>query len=92
MRVYSILDRKMREYGSLALAPNDDAAVRALFDGVKGSGATVEKHPRDFDLMCLGDFNPETGALVGELPVLVSGVYEILNPSPSQDGADVAGR
>jgi len=63
MRVYSIMDRKMREYGQLSTFPNDETAMRAVQDGVRGSNSTVEKHPTDFDLMCVGQFDVDLGVL-----------------------------
>lgn len=63
MRVYSIYDRKVREYGSLLLAPNNDVMVRNVITGVRGSGSLMEKYPEDFQLEYLGDVDPNTGML-----------------------------
>lgn len=78
--VYSLFDRKMREYGSLVVNKNDEAIRRSLVDSVQGSGGIQEKHPEDFDLMCVGTFNPLTG-VVGtvEVPTLVVNLKVLLD-------------
>lgn len=85
MQVFSLFDRKLREYGSLVLANNAEAVKRALVDGVRGSGSLVEKHPQDFDLMEIGMFDTDSGILVpGKLPVLVDNVGTLLLPPDSE--------
>lgn len=79
MRVYSLFDRKMKEYGSLVLGSNDASTVRALKEMLMGSQSTVSKYPGDYDLMCLGDFDVENGDIVGETPRLVVNCQEVLN-------------
>lgn len=79
MRCYSLLDRKLKEYGAIMLARNDDAMRRSVMDGVRGSGGLVEKYPADFDLYHVGDFNTDNGRLTQpEYPVLVDNVGAIL--------------
>lgn len=78
MRVYSIFDRKTREFGSLVLAKNDEVARRAAIDAVKGSGSQLELHAADFDLYHVGGFDPEKGCLEVETPTLVVTLVELL--------------
>lgn len=81
MRVYSLLDRKLREYGNLVQANNSEAIKRALVDGLKGTGSLIEKHPEDFDLMEVGSFNVETGELIGiGIPQLIENVGSLIFP------------
>lgn len=83
MRVYSLLDRKLREYGGLVQANNGDAVKRALVDGLKGSNSLVEKHPEDFDLMEVGEFDTDTGLLSGTssgVPMLIENVGALIFP------------
>lgn len=86
MKIYSLFDRKMREFGGLQLAANDDVVRRALSEGVRGTGSTPEKYPDDFDLMCLGDMDPASGKIVLEEPVrLVDNLSQLL-PPPQRNG------
>lgn len=78
MVIYSLFDRKLKEYGPLVVSNNDAAVRRALIDGVPGSGSTIAKYPEDFDLMCLGLFDAETGKIVAEAPRLVDNVGSLL--------------
>jgi len=88
MRVYSIFDRKLKEYGQLVTQRNDEAVRRSLVDGVRGSGSTLEKHPQDFDIMVLGEFDPETGVLITMTPQLVANVGDVLESYPSAGGVN----
>lgn len=79
MRIYSLLDLKVKEYGQLVLMPNDEAVKRALRDMRNGGQTTLQKYPEDFNLMVLGEFDPETGLLVPlEVPQLVDNVKTII--------------
>lgn len=77
MNVYALWDRKVREYGQLVVAANDEAVIRALRDGIP-KGSTVEKYPDDFDLMRLGNFDPESGGLNGEDRAFVVNVRALM--------------
>lgn len=65
MKIYSLKDMKLREFGALVLANNDESVKRALVDSMKGSGTIVEKYPEDFELHSLGEMDVETGLLEG---------------------------
>jgi len=59
--MYSVYDRKLREYGHIVLSPNRAAVARSLQMGVRGSGSVMEKYPGDFELHKVGTFNTSTG-------------------------------
>lgn len=61
--MYSVYDRKLREYGQLMLSPNVGAMSRSIQVGVRGSGSLIEKYPGDFELHLLGKFNTSTGVV-----------------------------
>lgn len=77
-RVYSLLDRKLREFGPLVLAKNDETIRRSVVDGIRGSKSVQEAHAGDFDLFCVGEFEEENGMLTHRPPVIVANVAEIL--------------
>lgn len=91
MKVYSLFDKKLREFGPLVLANNDAAIVRAMQDGIPNSNSMMAKHPDDFDCMCIGSFDMETGVFAPEVPApqLVTNLGVILLPSAQEltDGA-----
>lgn len=76
MKIYSLFDRKVGEYGGLVLAANDDTIKRALRDGLPPN-STEAKYPNDFDLVCLGEFDAVTGALKAAERQLVGSVADI---------------
>lgn len=78
MYVYSLWDRKLKEFGALATARNDDAVKRALLDGIRGSRSVVEQHPDDFDVVRLGAFDPEAGTITPEVPKVIANVSVLL--------------
>lgn len=81
MKIYSLFDRKVREFLALVVCPNDESCVRALRESLVGSASTVTKYPADFDLMCLGEFDVETGVIVPVVPALfVKDIASILRP------------
>lgn len=85
MRIYSLLDRKLKEYGSLVLGNNDEAVKRAIKDGIPGSNNVIAAHPEDFDLYYLGDFDMESGLISAcKVPILVDCVSTVLAGLPGQ--------
>lgn len=77
-KVYSLMDRKLGQYGQLLLARNDETMKRNVLDGVKGSGSMIEKYPHDFDLVSVGTFDSDTGKVEGTTPRLIGSVADIL--------------
>lgn len=80
MRIYSLLDTKLKEFGGLVLGANDEIVKRALREGVP-VGSSLEKYPEDFNLYVVGDFDATTGVLSPIQPQLVDNVKVILYPS-----------
>lgn len=79
MLVYSLFDRKLKEYGSLVVVRNDETIRRSVVDGIRGSKSLIELHPEDFDVICVGSFDTESGVLHGEVVRrLVANVGEIM--------------
>lgn len=82
MNVYSMFDRKLRQYGQLILDRNDFSVQRMCADGLKGAPDSLPaKHPGDFDLYEVGKFNDESGLLVapeGEIPRLVCNLLDLV--------------
>lgn len=71
MRMYSLFDRKMKEFGAVVLGSNDEVTKRALREGAPQMRGTLKEYPEDFDLYFLGEFEPETGVIVPASPPLV---------------------
>lgn len=85
MKVYSVFDRKMREYGQLVHARTDEAVVRSFSDSLNnGTRSPVSMHAEDYELMCVGEFDPETGELqgLGHAPRFVIAASTLIRLAP----------
>jgi len=78
VKVYSLLDRKVREFGQLVLARNDEEIRRIVLDSVPGSNTVMSKHPEDFDVFCVGEFDENSGRLTVADAKLVVNVGQLL--------------
>ena len=78
MRLYSIRDAKTQAFSTPFFQQNDETALRMFRDELHGSNgpSMLSKHPEDFDLYCVGDWNDYSGAIrpTGDVdgPILVS--------------------
>lgn len=94
MRLYSIYDRKMRQYlgTTVMLSVNDETMARELRSHVPPDHLHG-KYAEDFDLMWIGAMSLETGVIATQVPVYVANLREILNPRPKVPAAEeVAGK
>lgn len=81
MRIYTLFDRKVGEYGSLVISTTDESVLRALKDGIP-PGSTEGKYPDDFELVYMGEYDPVTGTLEGtRSPRVIARLSAILKPS-----------
>lgn len=82
IRMYSLFDRKMREFGAVVLAPTDEACKRALVEGFRGArNSTMALYPEDFDLHCVGTFDELTGKVTAaDDPTFLSTLEELVRP------------
>lgn len=68
--VVSVYDRALDAFGQPWFVPALGAAIRAFSDEVNNVGSPPNKHPDDYDLYHLGEFDESTGAFTNlEKPV-----------------------
>lgn len=95
LRIYCLLDTKLREFGQLVLERNEFVVQRALLDGIKAQPeAMLAKHPEDFQLYCVGEFDPENGVIKRmDAPRLVANVADLVSAvAPPVEGMRVVDR
>mgnify|MGYP001463066401 CR=1 FL=1 len=64
---YAVFDEKAEVFSSPFLEISDGTAIRAIQDIVINNKDHVfAKHPSDFSLHCLGDFDETTGVITGQ--------------------------
>jgi len=79
MQIFSVYDKKAKDYQGLTLAPNRDVAARWFKEGIPGSGTPMEKYPQDFLLVEVGVFDTATGILMGgDEPTVIGGIADLL--------------
>lgn len=73
-KVLAVRDRAIDAFGQPMFSPNVGGAVRAFGDEVKraAEGNQLNKHPEDFDLYIIGDFDDATGELIPQRPEQVA--------------------
>lgn len=88
LAIFSVLDRKLREFGPLVADRTEESMLRSLATAIRGAPEQMmSKYPEDFDLYRIGSFDPETGVMTSDGPVLVSRVAAVLEqiPDPRKD-------
>lgn len=70
LRAYSIFDRKALAYHQPYYAINDAVAVRTLSDAVADPNSMFGRHPNDYVLYCVGEFDDSNGVTSTISPLL----------------------
>lgn len=73
LKVYSVYDSKSSLFGSPFFIPSEPQARRAFSDVVNDSSTIVSRHPSDFILYQIGEFDESVGLLSSITPVLSLG-------------------
>lgn len=90
-KVYSLFDLKAAVYGTPFFMPNDGMAIRALIDLVSERGSMVGKHPEDFTLYRLGNFEDNGGIFNCDVhPTWVMSCSKIV--SDAKEAYELAGK
>lgn len=70
LKAYSVYDRKTLQYHPPFFASTDGAAVRSFGDLANDLNTNVGRHPNDYVLFCIGEFDDQKGAMVPVSPLL----------------------
>ena len=65
MRIYSVYDLKAEVYQMPFYAHNRGHAMRMIQDVVRNKDSMLAKHPGDFRLLEVGEYNDSNGRIVG---------------------------
>lgn len=71
VKIYSVRDQ-FTGYGQPFTASSDAVAIRDFRIACNKHDSLLFASPKDFDLMCLGSFDPELGVISAEPPVIVA--------------------
>lgn len=63
MKLYSIRDLKADAFAAPWVAANDYVAVRMVMDSMDDGKSMLSRHPEDYELWQVGDWNERTGVI-----------------------------
>lgn len=68
VKCYAILDAKVKEFHLAVFDLQHEGAIRQFSDVVQDSQTKWNKHPEDYSLWYVGDFDTEKGKMDGVIP------------------------
>ncbi len=77
MKVYSVFDNKGGNYGTPFFALEDGIAARLFTDLVQDNQSTVNRHPEDFSLFKVGEFDDREGKIKSQLPIHLTSAVSV---------------
>lgn len=83
IRCFAVLDRKAGFYGVPFFLPSVGQAVRAITDLCADPSTMISRHPGDFDLYMLAEWDDITGLFTEHRPAVHLAGAEALMPRPS---------
>lgn len=88
LKAYSIYDNKALSYNAPWFTHTDGAAVRSLRDLVNEPNNNVSRHPGDFVMYCVGEFDDQTGIFTLCSPLRhVMDAQALVELPPNTDGS-----
>ena len=67
IKVFAVLDVKTGVYSHPYFMPTTGAMMRAWVDHVNSQNSAIGKHPEDYVLFCLGDYDDSKGQFINAL-------------------------
>lgn len=65
MQLFSIKDTALQAYMQPFFAHTRAAAVRAFTDGINDNSTPMNKHPEDYELYHVGEYDDQLGLVTG---------------------------
>jgi len=85
VKCYAVLDAKINDFHLAIFDIQDAGAIRQFHDAVKDPQTKWNKHPEDFSLWSVGDFDTSNGTMIGSIPKNLINALAILSiKSPQQ--------
>ena len=67
-KIYAVRDNAIEAFGQPIFVEAQGQAVRSFIDEANNPESMLNKHPEDFDLYHIGEYNKQTGAIMGVTP------------------------
>lgn len=86
VKCYAVLDAKVSDFHLAIFDIKDEGAMRQFSDAVNDKQTKWNKHPEDYSLWYVGEFDTTKGQISGEIPVnLVNATAVLALGSPQMD-------
>lgn len=77
-KVFGIFDVKAKNYGQPFFMSHSGLALRSFSDLVEDQKSTLNKHPADFKLYCLGEYDDCSGAFKSINPEFLANASDFI--------------
>lgn len=78
MKLFAIYDKALAAYGQVMTYTAKGQATRQFTDEVNRKDSELNKHPEDYALYYLGEYDNETGTLTTERPICVAQASDVI--------------
>lgn len=72
MKILAVRDRAINAFGTPIFTRTVSAGIRAFAEEAQRKESEICKHPEDYDLYELGEYNDDTGAITPCAPRMVA--------------------
>lgn len=80
MKIYTVRDSKVEAYLPPFYAANDAVAIRMITDTANDPNTLFNKHPIDFTVIYIGEFEESTGELFPADHKIIGKIIDIMGP------------
>ncbi len=80
-KIYSVFDEKANAYALPYFIASEGLALRAFSDACNDKNTSLNKHPVDYTLWCLGEYDDNSGAIISEKPRYVAKAVDFIPAS-----------
>jgi len=81
-QVFAVKDDKAAAFALPFFLPRMEVALRSFRDAMKDPKHDMSRHPEDYSLWCLGEFDDNKGAMLPVEPVLVARAADEVAKAP----------
>lgn len=85
MKICSVFDSAAATFGRPFFVPSVSFATRAVLDDLRSEGSLLAKHPEDYILYLLGDFDDSTGLFDSRPPEIITRIEYLMEHGHAQE-------
>lgn len=85
MFMYTVRDSKSEAYLPPFLAENAAVAIRLLVDAAEGPNSIMGKHPEDFQVFQIGEFDQQSGEVKGIIHTSIGKIIDFMGQNETRE-------